>query len=43
MYHKRYKKASQIIRTKLASNDTRVEHTMTQNHKSLNFLVRWLE
>jgi len=39
MYHKRYKTGSQIIRTKLASNDTRVEQTMTQNPKNLNFLV----
>jgi len=39
MYHKRYKKGLQIIRTKLASNDTIVEHTMTQNPKNLNFLV----
>jgi len=39
MYHKRYKKDSQIIITKFASNDTRVEHTKTQNPKNLNFLV----
>ena len=37
MYHKRYKKGSQIIRIKLASNNTRVEPTMTQNLKSLHF------
>jgi len=39
MYHKRYKKGSEIIRTKLASNNTIVEHTKTQNPKNLNFLV----
>jgi len=33
MYQKRYKKGSQIIKTKLASNDTRVEHTTTQTLK----------
>ena len=31
------------IRTKLESNDTRVEHTKTQNPKNLNFLVRRFE
>jgi len=33
MYHKRYKKGSQIFRTKLASTDTRVEHKKTQTLK----------